>query len=159
MLAGLGSLLLAVLIVAFVAGRDDSREATVAPDPSLAIDATPAATHVDAAVVSVVVPADASAPRLPAADAAVPLDASVLAPRPPPPPAPPVVQAPGVLVVVVKPWATLWIDGKQVGETPYRVSLPAGRHRLRLVNEERGKSEWATVTITPGRTTTIERNW
>jgi serine/threonine-protein kinase len=96
---------------------------------------------------------------LPAADAAVPLDASVLAPRPPPPPAPPVVQAPGVLVVVVKPWATLWIDGKQVGETPYRVSLPAGRHRLRLVNEERGKSEWATVTITPGRTTTIERNW
>jgi serine/threonine-protein kinase len=114
----------------------------------------------------------------PAADAAMPFDASPTAPKPPPPstpslpspavqpppvpppPSPPSVnQAPGELAVLVTPYATLWLDGKPVGETPYRVSLPAGRHTLRLVNEERSKDEWVPVTITPGRTVKIERNW
>jgi eukaryotic-like serine/threonine-protein kinase len=192
MLVGLGSLLVAILSVGvLVAGRDDSRAVTIAPDSSQygtsdaavarapAIDARPVApdgrivaapvldgrpdaaivTHIDAAVVIAAVPADASGPRLAAADAAVPAEASVLATKPPPPPSSPVAQAQGELVVLVKPWATLWLDGKQVGETPQRVAVPAGRHSVRLVNEERGKNEWATVTITPGRTTTIERNW
>jgi serine/threonine-protein kinase len=154
---GLALFVFAVPIAAaIVAVRDDPREtarqAAVTPEPS-----PRAAT--DAAVIAAV-PADASALRLPAADAAVQPDAGVLAPRPPPPPpAAPAAQDPGELVVLAKPWATLWLDGKPAGETPFRVTIPAGRHSLRLVNEERGKSEWATVTITPGRTTTIERNW
>lgn len=149
-------------MVAVIAGRDDSRGAAVAP----VIDARPIATDgaIDAVVKAV---GDAAAPPPPMTDAAVPADASEatdasgLAPKPPPTtnPPPPVARAPGELVVLVKPWATLWLDGTPVGETPYRVSLPAGRHSLRLVNEERGKNEWVTVTVMPGKATTIERNW
>ena len=178
MLAALGSLLLAVLIVgAFVAVRGESRAPTVAPDRSLSgtsdaavarapvIDARPITADgaVGLAPVIAVVPVDAPAPRSPVVDAVVPVDVGVLAPRPPPPPPPPPVplagQAPGELVVLVTPWATLWLDGKPVGETPYRAAISIGRHSLRLVNEERGKNESATVTITTGRTMTIKRNW
>ncbi len=178
MLAGLGSLLLAIVIVgAFVAARDGSREVAVAPDPRLpgtidaatartpttdgtitvapAVDANPIAADSGIALVPPV--ADASAPRSPTPDATVPIDAGVSGARPPAPP--PVRQAPGVLVVLVKPYATVHLDGKVAGDTPFRMSIPAGRHSLRLVNEERGKNESLTVTVMPGQTMTIQRTW
>lgn len=171
MLLGSIGLMLGLALVGVVLA---ARKVMVAPErsssgtPATAEGPPPAvATHVDAAVVIAAAPVDASVPRSPepAADAAVMLDgsASVLPPKPPPPPtaapALPAVQASGKLVVLAKPWATLFLDGKPVGETPYRVSIPAGRHTLRIVNEERGKDEWVTVTIVAGQTTTIERKW
>ncbi len=65
----------------------------------------------------------------------------------------------GELVILVKPWAEIWLDSKAVGQTPYRSKVTAGRHRLRLANEDVGKDESTWITVPPNETTTIERTW
>jgi serine/threonine-protein kinase len=66
----------------------------------------------------------------------------------------------GELVISVKPWAAVWINGKATPDgTPYRGRLPAGRYRIRLANEDNGQSEVISVTIEPNKTKTIERKW
>jgi hypothetical protein len=66
----------------------------------------------------------------------------------------------GELAILVTPWAAVWLNGKSLtGGTPYRMKVPAGRHRLRIANEDLGRRETLTVTIKPNETTTIERVW
>jgi serine/threonine-protein kinase len=45
------------------------------------------------------------------------------------------------LLVNVTPWATVLVDGRAVGETPRELSLPAGRHRLRVEHPTLGSAE------------------
>ncbi|MBA3502126.1 MAG: serine/threonine protein kinase [Deltaproteobacteria bacterium] len=71
----------------------------------------------------------------------------------------PVQKGTGELAILVKPWAEIWIDGKEVGQTPFREKVPAGRHRVRLKNEDAGKDETIVITVTPDQTTTVQRTW
>jgi len=114
-------------------------------------------------------PADPTSPASPADPAAgVPPVAHPAHATPPPadpapadharvtPPAP---VRKGELAIIVRPWALIWLNGKSLGQTPYREAIPAGRYRLRIANDDAGKDETTLVTITPDQTTTVQRSW
>jgi serine/threonine protein kinase len=62
---------------------------------------------------------------------------------------PPVERATGKLDIHVDPWAEVWVDGTKLPQTaPLRgLRLPAGTHRLRLVNPELGKQAVRQVNV------------
>jgi hypothetical protein len=153
----------------------DASTATVA----IAIDAAPAAASVDAGAAA----ASDTGARLDAgtgsATAATnaPADAAVAtnhagsggslrrpADRKPSSASPP--KGTGELIVQVSghapgpTWGEVWIDSRQVcAQTPCRAQLPAGKHRVRLVNPDMDKTDVFPVTITPDQTTTVRREW
>lgn len=59
---------------------------------------------------------------------------------------------PGKVVVNAKPWAKVSVKGKDLGLTPVKVDLPAGKHTLTLVKGSVTKS--VTVNVKTGQTTT-----
>jgi serine/threonine-protein kinase len=93
--------------------------------------------------------------------AAPPRGGTAATPPPPPLPSPSPITSndPGWLQVAVKPWATVFVDGKRVDETPIdRLTLPAGRHEVRL--ERPGyEPHLVTVTIEPGQTYKVRFNF
>ena len=68
----------------------------------------------------------------------------------PPPAPPPPVLAQGELVLLIRPWAKVEVDGHDVGVTPLSgpLMLAAGEHTVRLVNADLGKDITRTVRIT-----------
>jgi serine/threonine-protein kinase len=69
-------------------------------------------------------------------------------------------RANGELAIIVKPWATIWLNGRALSDgTPYRAQVPAGRYRIRIANDDLGKTEAVTVTVEPRKTTIVERTW
>ncbi len=63
--------------------------------------------------------------------------------------------AKGYLSLQTTPWTLVYLGKKSLGETPLvTVALPAGTHRLRLVNDEKKLSTTIEVDIKPGQTTT-----
>jgi eukaryotic-like serine/threonine-protein kinase len=52
----------------------------------------------------------------------------------PAPAATPESNAPGVLKVVVLPWGAVWVNGKARGDSPATMTLPPGKHRVRISN-------------------------
>ena len=66
-----------------------------------------------------------------------------------PPPAPPLA-ARGELVLLIRPWAKVEVDGQDVGVTPLNepLMLAEGEHIVRLVNTDLGKDITRTVQIT-----------
>lgn len=64
----------------------------------------------------------------------------------------------GILRVNTRPHSRVFVNGRDVGFTPVtNLRLPAGRHTLRFVYE--GGEDRMRVTIEPGRTRTIVRNF
>jgi serine/threonine-protein kinase len=85
---------------------------------------------------------------------AAPPRAPVVVMKEPPKPAPapvPTVTAMGELVLLIRPWAKVEVDGREVGVTPLDepLMLSAGDHQVRLVNPDLGKDVSRTVHITP----------
>jgi serine/threonine-protein kinase len=79
-----------------------------------------------------------------------------LAPEPKPRPtsAPEQPRARGKLTLDTTPWTRVFLRGRKLGDTPLiDVTLPAGRHQLKLVNEEKKISTVIEVDIRPGQTT------
>lgn len=67
--------------------------------------------------------------------------------------------AKGKLNLDTSPWAEVFLNGRSLGETPLiNVSLPAGRHILKLVNEPKGIHGAIEVEIEAGKTTTKKLN-
>ena len=66
-----------------------------------------------------------------------------------PPPAPPLA-ARGELVLLIRPWAKVEVDGQDIGVTPLNepLMLAEGEHIVRLVNTDLGKDITRTVHIT-----------
>lgn len=63
---------------------------------------------------------------------------------------------PGTLVVSVSPWADVSVDGRSVGTTPLApISLAPGPHSVILRNSELGASRSMSVTIKPGKPSSI----
>ncbi|MBW2261069.1 MAG: serine/threonine protein kinase [Deltaproteobacteria bacterium] len=57
----------------------------------------------------------------------------------------------GRLDINARPWARVFLDGKDVGYTPLILKrVPAGRHVLRLVNPDLGKERKIGVKVKPG---------
>jgi serine/threonine-protein kinase len=63
----------------------------------------------------------------------------------------------GRLVVRAFPVLTVFVDNRKVRDTPVDMKLPVGKHKLKLVNPETGKTESLTITIEGTKPTTIER--
>jgi len=105
-------------------------------------------------------PLDAGVGDAPAPEAAPAGSDETAPPRPPPLPH---VQGPvvptGALAITLRPWATIWLDGKPGGQTPFHAAVPAGRYRVRLANDGVGHDEITTITVEPGQTATLERSW
>jgi hypothetical protein len=66
------------------------------------------------------------------------------------------------LKVIAAPWAQVEIDGKEPFEsatTPILLTLPTGRHAIRLFNEYAQRDEIIEVVLEDARAVTIYRNW
>jgi serine/threonine-protein kinase len=89
---------------------------------------------VDAAPVAKVTRDEAVAPAIAVAPVPPPLK-HVAAPHPKPPVGPP-----GFVSIDSKPYATIFVDGKSVGETPvFKLQLAPGKHRVRAVSSAGGE--------------------
>jgi serine/threonine-protein kinase len=72
-------------------------------------------------------------------------------------PKPVVPREKGKLSLQTTPWSNVYFGGKNLGETPLvNVELPAGRHRLKLVNDEKKLSTTIEVEIKPNQTTGLK---
>ncbi|MBL8955401.1 MAG: serine/threonine protein kinase [Myxococcaceae bacterium] len=61
----------------------------------------------------------------------------------------------GTLTLKTKPWSEVFLGARRLGETPLvEVPLPAGTHRLKLVNPQRGAATYLTVEVVAGQLTT-----
>jgi len=66
----------------------------------------------------------------------------------------PVVVPKGKLSIDTNPWSHVFFDGKKLGDTPLiNHPVAAGRHKVKLVNDEKGLTKVVEVTIQPGKTT------
>jgi hypothetical protein len=66
----------------------------------------------------------------------------------PPAPPRPTITAKGELVLLIRPWAKVEVDGREVGVTPLDpIALNAGEHKVRLINPDLGKDVVRTVHI------------
>ena len=65
----------------------------------------------------------------------------------------------GTISVQVAPWATVSIDGVDLGVSPLKKSMPAGRHVVVIANEDLGKKETIRVKVRPKKTVSIKRTW
>jgi len=100
-------------------------------------------------------PAEPVKPRHPRLAVVEPAPVVVVrdAPKPPPPVAleqpRPTVTAKGELVLLIRPWAKVEVDGREVGITPLNepLMLAAGDHKVRLINPELQKDITRTVHI------------
>jgi hypothetical protein len=71
------------------------------------------------------------------------------------PPSAPRGAATGTLRVNSLPWSEVFVDGKPVGTTPQMgLLLPAGRHKLKLVNPQLEMTKVLSVDIEPGQVVT-----
>jgi hypothetical protein len=62
----------------------------------------------------------------------------------------------GTLTLVTTPYAKVYLGRRYLGDTPlFRISLPAGKHSLRLVGAD-GRSLRLPVEVTPGETTAVK---
>jgi hypothetical protein len=61
----------------------------------------------------------------------------------------------GTLQINSRPWANVYVDGQMVGHTPQMgLSLPAGRHTIKLENPTMNMSKSLSITIQAGQTLT-----
>lgn len=65
----------------------------------------------------------------------------------------------GMLTLQSRPWARIFVDGKDIGRfTPAaEIALPAGKHSVKLVNNEEDLSAEFSITIKAGETLSLSR--
>jgi serine/threonine protein kinase len=75
--------------------------------------------------------------------------------KPPEPPKnPPAAQKNGYLSIDTQPWSIVYLGDRKLGETPLiRVSVPPGKLKLTLRNDEAGMKRVIEVEVQPGKTT------
>src|SRR5690606_38199977 len=62
----------------------------------------------------------------------------------------PAEQRPGFFSVDSDPYATIYVDGKRLDQTPlFKVELPAGTHRIRAVRAD-GRERTYRIKLAPG---------
>jgi len=69
----------------------------------------------------------------------------------------PTVVAKGELVLLIRPWAKVEVDGREIGVTPLDpISLSPGDHKVRLINPDLGKDITRTVTISASEKSVVK---
>ncbi|HEY5945073.1 MAG TPA: PEGA domain-containing protein, partial [Kofleriaceae bacterium] len=69
----------------------------------------------------------------------------------PPPPPPPAEVKPGMLSIDSTPYATIYVDGQRLDQTPIvGKSIPAGKHKIKAVTKD-GRTQFLNVEIQPGK--------
>lgn len=92
----------------------------------------------------------------------LPMDRPMIEPTPPPEMQPmvdmtlpsPMGGETGTLRLSSKPTAMIMVNGQNMGYTPKKLNLPAGTHKITLINNEQGLKKTITVTIQAGATVT-----
>ncbi|HEV7559137.1 MAG TPA: serine/threonine-protein kinase, partial [Kofleriaceae bacterium] len=69
------------------------------------------------------------------------------------------VDAPGMLVIAMKPACDVSIDGGPPVHAPQQLKLPAGKHRVTITNSELGIADTTTVEIKSGASESLERDY
>ena len=130
--------MLAAAAIAWFALRPDE----VKPVPPIAvIDAGAPAEPKDADVAIAVV----AAPEPDAGLQVEPADAGAVVP------VRPVAAKTGKLELRIRPYATIYLDDRLLGDTPLPpITVPVGKHKIRLVNPAFGKDVVLNVVIKPG---------
>jgi serine/threonine protein kinase len=157
-----GALVAVATVVAIVAASQSGESTSVAAGPGSAGSSGPgsAAPPVDATVA--MAPPDAATPPTPA-DAPVEVAAAPSDAGQKDATSTQTAQAGkekrmGRLVVHAFPVQTVFVDGRKIRDTPVDMKLSVGKHKVKLVNSETGKSETVNVQIDESKPTTIERN-
>jgi serine/threonine-protein kinase len=148
---GVGVLVaIAAVGAALALGRSEPRAAI----PSVADAGTPTTSRPVAIPPPVIAVAADAAVEAAQVDAGSPeADAGDTVQTPVAPVASPVART-GTVEFRIRPYATVWIDGKQIGDTPLPPQvLGLGKHRVRLVNTELGKDVVQEFTVHPGENT------
>jgi PEGA domain len=65
-------------------------------------------------------------------------------------------KASGTLSVSAFPTVTVFVDNRKYGDTPQSISLPVGKHKVRLINGPNGPEE-LSITIEANKATEIKR--
>ena len=64
----------------------------------------------------------------------------------------------GKLTIDTKPWTEVYLGERKLGITPLlNIELPAGRHKLKVVNKSRGINETLNVVVKAGKQTTVKK--
>ncbi len=63
----------------------------------------------------------------------------------------------GKIYVTAMPTLTIAVDGRKYGDSPMTISVPAGKHSVRLTNEDTGYKETVQVVVEPDKTVDIPR--
>jgi serine/threonine-protein kinase len=64
----------------------------------------------------------------------------------------------GKLTIDTKPWTEVHLGKRKLGITPLLdIELPAGRHKLKVINKGRGISETLEVVVKAGKKTTVKK--
>jgi serine/threonine-protein kinase len=116
------------------------------PKPVLVVDAGAAAPAIPDAAIAVEIPdaAVAIAPEVDAGAPVVEVDAGTTEVKP-------AVSKTGRLELRIRPYATVFLDDRKLGDTPLPpISVPVGKHKLRLVNPAFGKDVELNIVIKPG---------
>ena len=132
-------------------------QGVVDPTPSPNVEPPSTPTPIEPAAITPVpepAPSVAGAEPVPAptTEASVPTEAAAPA-DPPPKPAESTPAARGKLTLDTEPWTRVFLGKTLLGETPLvDVKIPAGRHRLRLVNKAENVDTEIEVQVAPGGT-------
>ncbi|MCE9579157.1 MAG: PEGA domain-containing protein, partial [Deltaproteobacteria bacterium] len=79
--------------------------------------------------------------------------------RPAPRPIAPVAAKPGRLSIDASPWATISVDGKELGQTPLiGVAIAAGDHTIKAVGAK-GATKTFRIHVDPGATVRKKVSW
>lgn len=98
-------------------------------------------------------PEDAGSASAPPPETGAP-DAGTTVAQAEPPPARPAVKGRGKLTLRTKPRASVYLNGRRIGETPLvNLSVPAGLLTLRLVRTDTKAEQLLEVEVVPNRTT------
>jgi serine/threonine-protein kinase len=145
--AGLGVLVIVGLVGGYFATRQQSIDVPkdpVKPVPVAVVESgTAEEPKSDAGVaVAVVAEVDAGTEETPVVDAGV-----AVAVEPPKP----VAAKNGKLEFRIRPYATVYLDDRKLGDTPLpSMTVPVGKHKIRLVNASLSKDVELNVVIKPG---------
>ncbi len=158
--ASLGGLAVTALPGMLGTGASD----TAAPLPVRAVEVTPDAARAavpDGALAIVAVDAGQTRserrPRRPGRRPRTPAPAHT--PAALVPDATPTAVAEGSVLVHTTPWTAIYLDGRHLGDSPTRLSLPAGSYRLTLRNPEQGIEQQLRIELKAGEELKLRRDF
>lgn len=159
--------LLVVATAFFFATRGDPKEPTSATGPTLTSSGSPEGSEASGEGAGTVLPtqkpaADAAPPAPDAAGSGMSGSAADAAVTPTQKPKPKVIRkarGEGTLLITANPYAEIYLDGKHIGQTPQKLRVQVGPHKIRFVNKAKGESKSRRAKVKKGETSKVSVTW